>query len=336
MIEFREYRDHEVDKDPIIVLPCRHFFTMTTLDGIVEIDKAYKRSSTSSDFVGVHPIVGSDITEKARQCPDCRAAIHSINRYARITNFSLLRSLERKHLMLMDSLLNGSAKMEAKERSVEKLEKVLVQVKRSPMQQVFDACGREGETPAPPTRPILRCLQLLGESYASRVEKAGDKCFENASKAYEEAILYASASKSSRLEAVNRLALARLHLPWADEAKESKQVVTDQIDVVLDMNLDFVPNLISEAKAMKESLSDATRRKVMAEVMQTIDGTGGYNYGTNSSDHWYFCPNGHPYYIGECGGAMQESLCIDCGERVGGRDHTLLSSNSRWTERQNL
>ena len=21
--------------------------------------------------------------------------------------------------------------------------------------------------------------------------------------------------------------------------------------------------------------------------------------------HWFTCPNGHPYFIGECGGAMQ-------------------------------
>lgn len=28
--------------------------------------------------------------------------------------------------------------------------------------------------------------------------------------------------------------------------------------------------------------------------------------------HWYKCPNGHPYAIGECGGANEESRYVFC------------------------
>lgn len=38
--------------------------------------------------------------------------------------------------------------------------------------------------------------------------------------------------------------------------------------------------------------------------------------------HWYYCQNGHPFTIGECGAAMQLSRCPDCGSAVGGRNHT--------------
>lgn len=31
-----------------------------------------------------------------------------------------------------------------------------------------------------------------------------------------------------------------------------------------------------------------------------------------SSGHWYECPNGHPYVIGECGGAMEKTKCPEC------------------------
>ena len=31
-----------------------------------------------------------------------------------------------------------------------------------------------------------------------------------------------------------------------------------------------------------------------------------------SSGHWYECPNGHPYVIGECGGAMEVGRCSVC------------------------
>ena len=43
--------------------------------------------------------------------------------------------------------------------------------------------------------------------------------------------------------------------------------------------------------------------------------------------HWYKCPNGHIYAIGECGGAMQTGKCNECGAQIGGGSHTLLASN---------
>ncbi|GFU24715.1 NFX1-type zinc finger-containing protein 1 [Nephila pilipes] len=46
-----------------------------------------------------------------------------------------------------------------------------------------------------------------------------------------------------------------------------------------------------------------------------------------SKGHWYQCPNGHVYCITECGGAMQESQCNECGARIGGSSHRLLSDN---------
>ena len=34
--------------------------------------------------------------------------------------------------------------------------------------------------------------------------------------------------------------------------------------------------------------------------------------------HYYKCPNGHYYAIGDCGGAMEVSRCPDCGAVIGG------------------
>lgn len=46
-----------------------------------------------------------------------------------------------------------------------------------------------------------------------------------------------------------------------------------------------------------------------------------------SPGHWYKCPNGHYYAIGECGGAMEVGKCPDCGARIGGGSHRLLADN---------
>ncbi|CAG9814756.1 unnamed protein product [Phaedon cochleariae] len=46
------------------------------------------------------------------------------------------------------------------------------------------------------------------------------------------------------------------------------------------------------------------------------------------------CPNGHPYIITECGGAMQEYTCPEagCGEKIGGTHHTLIGTNQLASE----
>ncbi|XP_046722736.1 E3 ubiquitin-protein ligase rnf213-alpha isoform X2 [Silurus meridionalis] len=36
---------------------------------------------------------------------------------------------------------------------------------------------------------------------------------------------------------------------------------------------------------------------------------------------WYFCPNGHPCTVGECGQPMEKSRCLDCNAEIGGIDH---------------
>ena len=39
--------------------------------------------------------------------------------------------------------------------------------------------------------------------------------------------------------------------------------------------------------------------------------------------HWFKCPQGHVYAIGECGGAMQRSRCPECNADIGGEQHRL-------------
>ena len=62
---------------------------------------------------------------------------------------------------------------------------------------------------------------------------------------------------------------------------------------------------------------------------------------------WYKCKNGHYYQIGECGGAMERSICPVCKEEIGGGQHRLAEGNEHagefdgssyavWSERANL
>lgn len=55
-------------------------------------------------------------------------------------------------------------------------------------------------------------------------------------------------------------------------------------------------------------------------------------FGFTHRGHFYNCENGHTFVITECGGAMQNAGCPECGASIGGSRHNLNSSNTRATE----
>ncbi|EED11898.1 nonsense-mediated mRNA decay protein, putative [Talaromyces stipitatus ATCC 10500] len=59
------------------------------------------------------------------------------------------------------------------------------------------------------------------------------------------------------------------------------------------------------------AVTNEERMAVIAAMAREFSGTG----------HWYYCRNGHPFTIGECGMAMQRAVCPECGEPVGGQNH---------------
>ncbi|KIY70900.1 hypothetical protein CYLTODRAFT_391263 [Cylindrobasidium torrendii FP15055 ss-10] len=59
-------------------------------------------------------------------------------------------------------------------------------------------------------------------------------------------------------------------------------------------------------------------------------------FGFSHTGHFYNCPNGHPFVITECGGAMQQAVCPECSAPIGGMNHSLDSSNTRNRELEDL
>ncbi|XP_037044307.1 NFX1-type zinc finger-containing protein 1-like [Bradysia coprophila] len=78
---------------------------------------------------------------------------------------------------------------------------------------------------------------------------------------------------------------------------------------------------INEANKLQGGLGISLEEKNM--ILQVM----GFSKG-----HWYKCRNGHIYCIGECGGAMQQSKCPECGSIIGGASHRLASDNAIATE----
>lgn len=69
-------------------------------------------------------------------------------------------------------------------------------------------------------------------------------------------------------------------------------------------------------------VTNEERMAVIAAMAREFSGTG----------HWYYCRNLHPFTIGECGMAMQRSVCPECGEPVGGQNHQAVEGVTHATD----
>lgn len=346
MINMSTYGDHDVDADPIIFLPCGHFFAMSTMDGVIEIGKVYESGGTSGQghFVGLKSLRGlSNISEKSKQCPDCRSIVHSIKRYGRILRLIELRGLERKHMAMADQALKinekraqemcsssaSSSEVKTKQSWVH-LIKVEELIRKSPMNVVFEACGGSSHVEAapPPAQQLIRCLELKGlvaDHWASKFE---DAKYRLAKDAYRAAIQVADESKSRLSGAKRRLCVARLILKYCTDVDANRDEIKALLDwIAQESRLPRTHELVSDAQTLQEELTRQNSLEIIKSVMGAMNVVSGYNYGTSASAHWFECPNGHPYFIGECGGAMLRSACPECGEVVGGESHSLHGTN---------
>jgi hypothetical protein len=73
-------------------------------------------------------------------------------------------------------------------------------------------------------------------------------------------------------------------------------------------------------KQLEECASEKKARKEIFDLFN--EGAGWLGHG-----HWYACENGHPYVIGDCGGAVMVSTCPECGVRIGGANHRAAAGN---------
>ena len=100
---------------------------------------------------------------------------------------------------------------------------------------------------------------------------------------------------------------------WLEQLSKEPRVLSECRDVLA---------RAQEGLDTAVGISDAELR----EVVQAMQPELGRTYRGNG--HWYQCPNGHIYTIGECGGAMEQSRCPECGAAIGGGSHTLVGGNA--------
>lgn len=281
MICLTTYQEHDVDSDPIVVLPCGHFYATSTLDGLFQMNQAYEIDD-DGNFINIRSLLDHCNDVKPKACPECRNIVHSVKRYGRLLSFVRLRVMERKHIMAIErSLLLVSRKIKQSynkddvvqiEKSLQRIEKDFA---KGPMRKIFEACAADSrvEVPFPPTRPLIQAMKLSACVNQRKIEKNGDDEYKATKKKYEKAIELCDTSKSTRFGAELRISFAKMLLAF-DVIDQVKGQVSELLYWITENATQF-NDMIAHVQQIKEEMSKDT----LAEVVKAMNVIDGYDYG---------------------------------------------------------
>ena len=133
---------------------------------------------------------------------------------------------------------------------------------------------------------------------------------------------------------LERLDLVKTHFLLQSTGPFASVGATSAEQVLLDRELTKNVRVLNEEQTASIKAALKALAKILdtgigvsdAERMQIIQAMG------MSQGHWFKCPNGHIYAITECGGAMEQSKCNECGAEIGGGNHRLLGDNQLASE----
>ncbi|CAM6115293.1 unnamed protein product [Calypogeia fissa] len=286
------------DSDRFVQLEdCGHLFEVSGLDTWMDSNETAREDGS--------------VAIKLKECPECRTLVWRTHRYSNVVKQKLWqveavkdkvlgRELSREAYLLLDKGDHNGA-----------LHAFLQVLQQNPdlmeaqfgIGCAFFAGGEFGK--AIPHLSLVVERSSFASSLARHIESA--RQLGNAS-----GFLEKHYRKSSR-RASDPLAI-RAMVQWASALTQRKEF-TSAIELC-----DAVLGRDPQNQLAKELSEKAKKGEVQLVVQAMAADVGGRG-------HWYTCPNGHLYTIGECGGAMQLSKCPDCKAEVGGGQHRLTAGN---------
>ncbi|GAB1204252.1 hypothetical protein APSETT445_002902 [Aspergillus pseudonomiae] len=100
LITLERYGDINVNEDRLIFLSCGHYYTVSSLDGIMEIKEYYNVDPHTDAIVSPRlsrRVVSDDA--KLPGCPECRIPLRDIHRYNRIVKKALLDESTKRFIV---------------------------------------------------------------------------------------------------------------------------------------------------------------------------------------------------------------------------------------------
>ena len=104
MIEFKKYKEINLDEDPCIFPDCGHVKTLSTLDGVMDMASNYEKGP-KGEITSIKAFNKPLLSEKteAKSCPNCRGSLRNICRYGRIVRRELLLEAHQKFMAWVKS-----------------------------------------------------------------------------------------------------------------------------------------------------------------------------------------------------------------------------------------
>lgn len=123
-----------------------------------------------------------------------------------------------------------------------------------------------------------------------------------------------------------------------DSLEENMKIVKDELQRMFTSLKHSRDCQLEEVRALELLVTKCLRPSVFYQKM-TIEEKRSVQQAMNYTDtntgafggyggHWYQCPNGHPYVIADCGGAMEQSKCPECHATIGGGSHRVVDGNT--------
>ncbi|XP_060086142.1 NFX1-type zinc finger-containing protein 1-like [Ylistrum balloti] len=332
--------EDEPDARFIQLEDCGHVIEVNAMDTYMDQD--------SSDEI-------SEIIFKG--CPKCKTPIRKNLRYGNAIK-QTLHNIEQVKRKLLGDEQRIKDLLEETPYEIEQLEerdKILLMKRFEEILQEKDISSRHRIKPHSVMKLSEETL-LTVKNQATFLERIKEMKKKN------RAVVVSSESNDIFEEAKEHLEQLRLWIlnPRSYFTQQESLDVTDEICRLRDLrNFLLYKTQVSNRKMILDG--DLVRRMRVAEVMLTdgkkfteekqkkvkrtlqmlkdvVPGTG---LGISEEEriqiiqamgmgngHWFKCPNGHVYAIGDCGGATIEGRCPECNATIGGSRHTLRSDNA--------
>ncbi|KAE9245768.1 hypothetical protein PF002_g7081 [Phytophthora fragariae] len=239
-------------------------------------------------------------------------------------------------------------------------------VKRPPCQKAFEACvavltrakGGQGggDVPIDPSAlpvpnskfPYLGYFYLMSAQLswlgANTSAARAETCARQAIDAFAKASLPHQSCEAEMI--LVQILLGKAEAALSESVKSERErgtreeavvkVASEAHKVLTNLQMSTAPSVIKHAEdfqSLRQRLLTIVSRardaafyqEVSKEEMKAIKTAMQAEF--QGSGHWYRCVNGHSYSIGECGMAMEQTRCPECGEPVGGSEHTLVQGS---------
>lgn len=341
-------------KQPVIFLKCGHAWTVESLDRVFELDKKFYVRSEAGAWSATRPLPPS---HERPTCPSCRKPIAGVFRYHRpIQHAQILGSAHKFTLQTrrkLDAIRSEIPGCGAKfDLLLAQVEAIIKSFDSSPLALLLERTQlslarqrEEGNLVLPgqglglnylrgDNRSLVEAravyLELLAEGQrtgAGIEDTVRQQAVVNFEEGMREVEQYSAPRTGlALLMAYGTYATACLATNFAYSASEAAlEFVVRRLQEVSKTQ----PNLAAEASQLRQRLADLKPKGLSPDEMRQVFNTlkaelpleGGFG------GHWYTCPNGHIYAIGDCGGAMERSSCPECGEEIGGQQHRVVDSN---------